>query len=70
MYNLIYTIVTTATMLGSYSDLPSCQKAMRDHARNRILGPSLPTNPDIERALDIELKYTRKYICLKVDSKS
>lgn len=70
MYNLIYTIVTTATMLGSYSDLPSCQKAMRDHARSQILGAGLPTNPDIERALDIELKYTKKYVCLKVDKKS
>jgi|LakMenE18May11ns_1017448.scaffolds.fasta_scaffold9421972_2 hypothetical protein len=69
MYNLIYTIASLATSLGSYTDLPSCQKAMRDHARTQIMG-TLPTNPDVEKALDIQLQVTKQYVCLKVDSKS
>ena len=42
---------------------------MRDHARTQIMG-TLPTNPDVEKALDIQLQVTKQYVCLKVDSKS
>lgn len=70
LYNLIYTVATIATTLGSYNDLPSCQKAMRDHARSQILGAGMPTSPEVEKAIDIQLQYTKKYICLKVDKKS
>ncbi len=70
MYNLIYTIATLATTLGSYADLPSCQKAMRTHARIQMLGADMPTTPEIEKALDIQLQVTKKYVCLKVDRKS
>lgn len=70
MYNLIYTIATLATTLGSYADLPSCQKAMRNHARIQMIGPDMPTSPDIEKALDLQLQVTKRYVCLKVDKKS
>lgn len=69
MYNLIYTIAALATSLGTYADLPSCEKAMRDHARTQMLG-TMPTTPDVEKALDLQLQITKKYVCLKVDNKS
>lgn len=66
MYNLIYA-AAISTSLGFYVDLPSCEKAMRDHARHRILGAGIPSSPDIERAITLQLQYTKNYICLKVD---
>lgn len=68
MYNLIFLV--TQTILGSYSTLPACEKAMKDHALYAITGPAIKPTPEIERAVEIQLKYTTKYQCLKVDNKS
>jgi hypothetical protein len=66
MYNLIF-VASLSTTLGAYPDLPSCQQAMRDHARFQILGAGMPSNPEIEKAITLQLQYTRKYICLKAE---
>lgn len=70
MFVLIYTVATIAANIGTYPTMANCQKAAKDHARSQILAPDMPTHPELEKALDIMLKTTNKYVCVKVDKKS
>jgi DNA-directed RNA polymerase alpha subunit len=67
MYNLIF--IATQTVLGSFNTLPLCNQAMKEHAIFAITGPSIKPSPEIEKAVEIQLKYTNKYQCLKIDNK-
>jgi len=67
MYSLIF--IATQTVLGTFATLPMCEKGMRDHAIRAITGPAFPSTPEIEKAVELQLKYNNTYMCLKVDKK-
>jgi hypothetical protein len=68
MYTLL--LVTTQTFLGQYNSLENCQKAIKAiYVQQHMPFPQYLSKEDkerVEKAIDNEIKYQSKYVCIKV----
>jgi hypothetical protein len=65
MYILLFISLTGApAQLGTFSGLESCTKAIRTMYEVKMYLPGSPKNPEIEKAIDIQLQYQRQYKCV------
>lgn len=69
IYNLI--AVTTNAFMGTYPTLDSCNKAIRAVIEKETVPvPALIPKIamiEIQRSIDLTVKYQRKYVCVKAN---
>lgn len=68
MYNLI--LIASNLFIGQYATLDNCNNAIRGiYERQMAPYPELISKKDmveIQKSIDIQVKFQRKYICVKV----
>jgi len=65
-YILIFITALHPTTLGTFNSEASCQAAIRTIYETKMYGSAglIPKNPEIDRAIDIQLKYQTSYRCV------
>lgn len=65
-YILIFLSALHPTTLGTYNSEAACTAAIRTIYETKMYGPAglIPKNPEIDRAIDIQLKYQTSYRCV------
>ena len=65
-YILIFLSALHPTTLGTYNSEAACTAAIRTIYETKMYGSAglIPKNPEIDRAIDIQLKYQTSYRCV------
>ena len=65
-YILIFITALHPTTLGTFDSEASCKAAIRTIYETKMYGPAglIPKNPQIDNAIDIQLKYQVSYRCV------